>query len=72
MYVTVGSYVCTRSTRGQGLAPNKEAFEKHKADLSGKLEVYDKVLSKQKYLLGDVSFFRLINKPYLHVFFLGN
>ena len=42
-----------------------EAFEKHMSDLSGKLEVYDKVLSKQKYLLGDVRFLlQLIHKPY--------
>ena len=53
----VGSYVCFRSTRRRGLAPNKEGFEKHISDLGGKLEVYDKVLSKQKYLLGDVNFF---------------
>ena len=47
----VGSYVCLFSffTR----KPD-EAFEKHIADLSGKLDVYDKILSKQKYLLGDV------------------
>jgi glutathionyl-hydroquinone reductase len=51
-----GSYVCLRSIRKQGLAPNQEGFEKHIAVLSGKLDVYDKILSKQKYLLGDVSF----------------
>ena len=55
----VGSYVCLLSNRRQGLAPNKEAFEKHVADLSGKLDVYDKILSKQKYLLGDVRTFLL-------------
>ena len=60
----VGSYVCFHSIRRQGLAPNKEAFDKHIADLSGKLDVYDKILSKQKYLLGDVSFFRLMHMPY--------
>ena len=60
----LGSYVCLRSTRLQGLAPDREAFEKHIADLSGKLDVYDKVLSKQKYLLGDVRFFWLIHKAY--------
>ena len=57
----VGSYVCLRSTRRKGLAPNKEAYEKHISDLSGKLDVYDEILSKQKYLLGDVSFFWLIH-----------
>ena len=50
----VGSYVCLFSTR----KPD-EAFEKHIADLSGKLDVYDKILSKQKYLLGDVRQFLL-------------
>ena len=34
-----------------------EAFEKHITDLMGKLDVYDKILSKQKYLLGDVRQF---------------
>ena len=64
--IYVGSYVCLCSTRRQGLVPNKEAFEKHVADLSDKLEVYDKVLSKQKYLLGDVKFLPAdtIHKPY--------
>ena len=42
------------STRRQGLTPDKEAFEKHIAKLGGKLDVYNKILSKQKYLLGDV------------------
>ena len=42
------------SIRRQGLTPDKEVFEKHIADLSSKLDVYDKILSKQKYLLGDV------------------
>ena len=47
------------STRKQGLTPDKETFEKHTTELSGKLEVYDEILSKQKYLLGDVSRFLL-------------
>ena len=34
-----------------------EAFEKHIADLRDKLDVYDKILNKQKYLLGDVRQF---------------
>jgi len=49
--------------RRQGLTPDKEVVEKHIADLSGKLDVYDKILSKQKYLLGDeislVDFYHL-------------
>ena len=55
----VGSYVCFLSTRRRGLEPDREAFDKHVADLSGKLDVYDKILSKQKYLLGDVRQFIL-------------
>ena len=51
----IGLYVWVLlSTRRQGLTPDQEVFEKHIADLSGKLDVYDKILSKQKYLLGDV------------------
>jgi len=49
--------------RRQGLIPDQEVFEKHIADLSVKLDVYDKILSKQKYLLGDeislVDFYHL-------------
>ena len=45
---------CLFSTRRQGLTPDKEVYDKHITDLSGKLDVYDKILSKQKYLLGDV------------------
>ncbi|KAF8798277.1 glutathione S-transferase [Phlegmacium glaucopus] len=41
------------SKRRQGLTPDQAVFDKHIADLSGKLDVYDKILSKQKYLLGD-------------------
>jgi glutathione S-transferase len=50
-------FVYFLSTRKQGLTPDKEVFEKHMADLSGKLNVYEKTLSKQKYLLGDVRQF---------------
>lgn len=39
--------------RYQGLPPNIEVFDKAIADLTVKLEVYDKILSKQKYLIGD-------------------
>ena len=53
----VGSYLCLLSIRRQGLPPNKEAYEKHISDLNGKLEVYDKILSDRKYLLGDVREF---------------
>ena len=37
-----------------GLQPDEEAFEKHIAALALKLDVYDKILSKQKYVAGDV------------------
>ena len=38
----------------RGLQPDKEAFEKHIAALALKLDVYEKILSKQKYIAGDV------------------
>jgi len=41
------------SKRRQGLTPDNEVVEKHIADLRAKLDVYDKILSKQKYLAGD-------------------
>jgi len=37
----------------RGLTPDKEVYEKHIADLGLKLDVYDKILSKQKYIAGD-------------------
>jgi len=37
----------------RGLQPDKEAFEKHIAALALKLDVYEKILSKQKYVAGD-------------------
>ena len=40
--------------RYRGLQPDKEAFEKHIAALALKLDVYEKILSKQKYVAGDV------------------
>jgi glutathione S-transferase len=40
--------------RRQGLTPDQEVVDKHISDLSGKLDVYDKILSKQKYLAGEV------------------
>ena len=42
-------------SRMRGLQPDKEAFEKHIAALALKLDVYEKILSKQKYLAGDVG-----------------
>ena len=51
------AHICFLSIRRQGLTPDKEAYEKHIADLSGKLDVYDQILSKQKYLAGNVREF---------------
>jgi glutathione S-transferase len=46
--------------RRSGLTPDKEVIDKHLADLSLKLDVYDKILSKQKYLAGDVRYIYLV------------
>ncbi|KDR68524.1 hypothetical protein GALMADRAFT_146195 [Galerina marginata CBS 339.88] len=37
----------------RGITPDQEVFDKLIAGLSAKLDVYDKILSKQKYLAGD-------------------
>jgi len=37
----------------RGGTPDQAVIDKHIADLSVKLEVYEQILSKQKYLLGD-------------------
>ena len=55
LYPITNVSVCP--TRYQGLTPNKDIFEKHIADLSAKLDVYDQILSKQKYIAGDVRNF---------------
>jgi len=39
--------------RYRNLPSDEAAYAKHIADLTVKLEVYDKILSKQKYLVGD-------------------
>ena len=50
------------SIRFRGLTPDLKVYEKHMADLNVKLDVYDKILSKQKYIAGDVGIFSsLIN-----------
>ena len=41
--------------RYHGLPPDREAFEMHIAALARKLDVYEKILSKQKYVAGDVG-----------------
>ena len=42
--------------RYRGLPFDKEAFDSHIATLALKLDVYDEILSKQKYIAGDVCF----------------
>ncbi|KAG6862130.1 hypothetical protein C0991_011546, partial [Blastosporella zonata] len=36
-----------------GLTPDQAVFEKHIANLGPKLDAYDVILSKQKYVAGD-------------------
>ena len=38
----------------RGEQTDKEAFDKHIAALALELDVYEKILNKQKYLAGDV------------------
>ncbi|KAF8149090.1 glutathione S-transferase [Crassisporium funariophilum] len=48
-----------------GQIPDQAAFEIHVAKLKTKLEVYDKILSKQRYLAGDeVTLADLYHLPY--------
>lgn len=37
-----------------GLTPDDAAFERHIKALDERLEVYDQILSKQKYIAGEV------------------
>ena len=48
-------FFCNRLYRG--LPFDKEAFENHIAALGVKLDVYDKILSRQKYMTGNVCVF---------------
>jgi glutathione S-transferase len=41
--------------RYRGETPDPEEFKRKEALLAEKLEVYEKILSKQRYLAGDVS-----------------
>jgi len=41
--------------RVRGIETNEALYEKAIADLAEKLDVYDKILAKQKYLTDDVS-----------------
>jgi glutathione S-transferase len=48
-----------------GLTPNKERFDELIGRLEPKLDVYDKILSKQKYLAGDeLTLADLFHIPY--------
>ncbi|KAF8881353.1 glutathione S-transferase [Infundibulicybe gibba] len=49
--VAIGTEVLGK--RYQGLTPDQAKVDEHIALLSGKLEVYDQILGKQKYLAGD-------------------
>ena len=42
--------------RGRGLTPNEELAKKYVNTLLAKMDGYERILSKQKYLAGDVSF----------------
>lgn len=37
-----------------GMTPDKEVYDRHIASVDKSLDVYEKILSKQKYLAGDV------------------
>ncbi|KAJ7067533.1 thioredoxin-like protein [Mycena amicta] len=47
------NYSCTLLNRYQGLTPNKDDFDGYIAKLSAKLDTYDVILGKQKYIGGD-------------------
>lgn len=42
-------------SRFRGIETNEALYDKAIADLSKKLDVYDKILAKQRYLAGNVS-----------------
>ena len=44
----------------RGLTPDKAVFENLIVQLNGKLDTYEKILSKQKYLAGGVCFLSLL------------
>jgi hypothetical protein len=48
--------IADSSHRMHGLEPDLAEFEKQIELLDKKLDVYDAILSKQKYLAGDVRF----------------
>jgi len=51
--------------RYRGLTPDQAVFQEHIRKLSAKLDVYDTILSKQKYLAGDeVTLADLFHLPY--------
>ena len=65
---------CLRSlfhARFRNLTPDQAVLDQHINDLSGKLDVYEQILSKNEYLLGDVSLFLPGNRilPEIGLFF---
>lgn len=57
MLVHIYILIIVSFPRYHGHPADLVVFEKNVADLSAKLEVYDKILSKQKYLVGNVRQF---------------
>ena len=59
------------SHRYRGQEPDEAAFQAHHSNLDAKLQVYDKILSKQKYLAGNevtlVDFFHLTGMNMLYL-----
>ena len=57
----------------RGLPFDEEAFDKHIATLALKLDVYDKILSQQEYIAGNVRVHSIIltivmNNAFMHLF----
>ena len=44
------------TSRRRGLTPSQETFDELIGNLDKKLDVYDQILSKQKYVAGEVRF----------------
>jgi len=55
--------------RYYGLETDQAVLDQHVKDLSVKLEVYDQILSKQRYLAGDVRTYILSSDKNLTVLF---
>lgn len=55
MFIKLSAMIFNTFFSFWGVEPDQSIFEKHIAALDKKLSVYDQILSKQKYLAGDVS-----------------